>query len=55
MAHIPSPGDDVRFVGGLAYAAPLGFRPLLLDLYLPRRAGSGSAGRVHARRRLAAR
>jgi acetyl esterase/lipase len=27
--------DDVRFVGGLAYAAPLGFRPLLLDLYLP--------------------
>jgi acetyl esterase/lipase len=34
MAHIPSPGDDVRFVGGLAYAAPIGFRPLLLDLYL---------------------
>jgi acetyl esterase/lipase len=25
----------VRFVGGLAYAAPLGFRPLLLDLHLP--------------------
>ena len=35
MADIPSPGDDVRFVGGLAYAAPIGFRPLLLDLYLP--------------------
>src|SRR6202044_3402840 len=30
-----SPDDDVRFVGGLAYAAPIGFRPLLLDLYLP--------------------
>src|ERR1700685_3428830 len=35
MAHTPSPGDDVRFIGGLAYAAPLGFRPLLLDLHLP--------------------
>src|ERR1700722_17375429 len=35
MAQTDSPGDDVRFVGGLAYAAPLGFRPLLLDLYLP--------------------
>ena len=35
MAHTPSPGDDVRFAGGLAYAAPIGFRPLLLDLYLP--------------------
>ena len=35
MAHIPSPDDDVRFVGGLAYSAPIGFRPLLLDLYLP--------------------
>ena len=35
MADTPSPGDDVRFVGGLAYAAPIGFRPLLLDLYLP--------------------
>jgi acetyl esterase/lipase len=37
MADTPSPGDDVRFVGGLAYAAPVGFRPLLLDLYLPGR------------------
>ena len=55
MAHTPSPDGDVRFVGGLAYAAPIGFRPLLLDLYRPRRGGSGSAGRVHARRRLAAR
>jgi acetyl esterase/lipase len=35
MAQTDSPDDDVRFVGGLAYAAPLGFRPLLLDLYLP--------------------
>jgi acetyl esterase/lipase len=35
MADTPSPGDDVRFVGGLAYAAPVGFRPLLLDLYRP--------------------
>ncbi len=50
MAHSQSPHGDapppsststaagvggVRFVGGLAYAAPLGFRPLLLDLYLP--------------------
>jgi acetyl esterase/lipase len=35
MAHTSSPGDDVRFFGGLAYAAPLGFRPLLLDLYRP--------------------
>lgn len=35
MAHIPSPVGDVRFIGGLSYAAPLGFRPLLLDLYLP--------------------
>jgi acetyl esterase/lipase len=35
MADTPSPGDDARFVGGLAYAAPIGFRPLLLDLYLP--------------------
>jgi acetyl esterase/lipase len=35
MTNTPSPGDDVRFVGGLAYAAPVGFRPLLLDLYLP--------------------
>jgi acetyl esterase/lipase len=25
----------VEFIGGLTYAAPLGFRPLLLDLYLP--------------------
>jgi acetyl esterase/lipase len=37
MADTPSPGDDVRFVGGLAYAAPVGFRPLLLDVYLPGR------------------
>jgi acetyl esterase/lipase len=35
MAHTRSPADGVRFVGGLEYAAPLGFRPLLLDLYLP--------------------
>jgi acetyl esterase/lipase len=35
MAPTDSPDDDVRFVGGLAYSAPLGFRPLLLDLYLP--------------------
>jgi acetyl esterase/lipase len=35
MAHPHSPADGVRFVGGLEYAAPLGFRPLLLDLYLP--------------------
>src|ERR1700728_4880828 len=35
MAQTDSPDDGVRFVGGLAYAAPLGFRPLLLDLYLP--------------------
>jgi acetyl esterase/lipase len=35
MAHLHSPGVDVRFAGGLAYAAPPGFRPLLLDLYLP--------------------
>ena len=35
MAHTPSPADDVRFLGGLAYAAPIGFRPLLLDLYRP--------------------
>ena len=35
MTDTPSPGDDVRFVGGLAYAAPVGFRPLLLDLYRP--------------------
>ena len=35
MARTHSPGDDVRFFGGLAYAAPLGFRPLLLDLYRP--------------------
>jgi acetyl esterase/lipase len=35
MAQTDSPDDDVRFVGDLAYAAPLGFRPLLLDLYLP--------------------
>jgi acetyl esterase/lipase len=35
MAHPHSPRVDVRFAGGLAYAAPLGFRPLLLDLYLP--------------------
>jgi acetyl esterase/lipase len=35
MAHTHSPADGVRFVGGLEYAAPLGFRPLLLDLYLP--------------------
>jgi acetyl esterase/lipase len=37
MARTPTPDDDVRFFGGLAYAAPLGFRPLLLDLYLPAR------------------
>jgi acetyl esterase/lipase len=42
MAHLPSPAGDVRFIGGLAYAAPLGFRPLLLDLYLPP-AGPGPA------------
>ena len=42
MAHTPSPGDDVRFLGGLAYAAPIGFRPLLLDLYLP--ASGGGSG-----------
>ena len=35
MAHTPSPDGDVRLVGGLAYAAPIGFRPLLLDLYRP--------------------
>jgi len=35
MAQAHFPADDVRFAGGLAYAAPLGFRPLLLDLYLP--------------------
>ena len=42
MAQTPSAADDVRFVGGLAYAAPLGFRPLLLDLRLPR-AGAAPA------------
>ncbi len=41
MADNPAPGDDVRFLGGLAYAAPIGFRPLLLDLYLPAGAGDG--------------
>jgi acetyl esterase/lipase len=35
MARTPSPEDDVRFIGGLAYSAPIGFRPLLLDLYRP--------------------
>ena len=41
MADTPAPGDDVRFLGGLAYAAPIGFRPLLLDLYLPAGRGDG--------------
>jgi acetyl esterase/lipase len=40
MADTPSPADGVRFVGGLAYAAPVGFRPLLLDLYLPAAGGT---------------
>src|SRR6202012_1756305 len=35
MAQTDSPDDGVRFARGLAYAAPIGFRPLLLDLYLP--------------------
>jgi acetyl esterase/lipase len=35
MAHTQSLDGDVRFIGGLAYAAPIGFRPLLLDLYRP--------------------
>jgi acetyl esterase/lipase len=39
MADTPAPGDDVRFLGGLAYAAPIGFRPLLLDLHLPAAGG----------------
>jgi len=36
MTHtLSSPADDVRFVGGLTYSAPVGYRPLLLDLYRP--------------------
>src|SRR6202042_3716573 len=42
MARTPSPEDDVRFIGGLPYSAPIGFRPLLLDLYRPA-AGAGPA------------
>src|ERR1700749_3523241 len=40
MADTPSPADDVRFVGGLAYPPPVGVRPLLLDLYLPAAGGA---------------